>query len=132
VRERPHEPVRRDAEAALVEGDEAYDVAVARPQLRLTERSNPLWLGGVHHQMKESAIDERLECLHGNIGRILGVHLDNNDVAGHGCDGGIRCGGEFFLSLPRSRFFLAFSLGSLFLLFFSAPAALAMARRGRC
>ena len=35
VRERPHEPIHRDTEAALMKGDEAHDVTVARPQLRL-------------------------------------------------------------------------------------------------
>ena len=97
-----------------MKGDEAHDVAVARPRLWLAVRSNPLWPGGVCHQAKESAIDKRLNHLLSDIRRIPGVRLDNDDVAGHGCDGGIRCGDEFLLSLPRSRFFLAFSLGSLF------------------
>ena len=114
MRERPHEQIRRDAKAALLKGDEAYDVAIAGPRLSLTVRSNPLWPGGVCHWAKESAVDKRLKHLLGDIRWILGVRLDNDDVAGHGCDGGIGCGGEFFLSLPRSRFFLAFSLGLLF------------------
>ena len=80
----------------------------------LAVRSNPLQPGGVCHRAKESAVDKRLKHLLSDIRRIPRVRLDNNDVAGHGCDGGIRCGGEFFLSLPHSRFFLAFSLGSLF------------------
>ena len=113
VRERPHESIRWDVEAALVKGDEAHDVAVARPRLWLAVRSNPLRPGGVRHQTKESAVNKRLERLHGNIGRILGVHLDNNDVAGHEGDGGIRCGGEFF-SLSHTLAFSRFILGSLF------------------
>ena len=113
VRERLHEPIRRDAEAALVKGDEAHDVAVARPRLWLAVQSDPLWLGGVRHRTKESAVDERLECLHGNIGRIPGVRLDNNDVADHECDGGIGCGGEFF-SLSHALTFSHFLPSSLF------------------
>ena len=84
VRERPQEPVRRDAEAALVEGDEAYDVAVARPRLRLAVQSNPFWPGGVSHRAEEPTVDKRLEHLFGDVRRIPGVRLDNDDVAGHG------------------------------------------------
>ena len=131
VRERPHEPVRRDTEAALVEGDEAHDVAVAGPQLRLTVRSNSLRPTRVCHRAEQSTVDKRLEHLLGDVRRIPGVRLDDNDITGPRCARGIRCGGESFLSLPRSHLFLASSLGSLFLLSFSALAALATARRGR-
>ena len=42
VRERPHEPVYRNAEATLVKGYEAHNIAVAWPRLRLARWSNPL------------------------------------------------------------------------------------------
>ena len=106
VRERPHESVRRNAKAALVKGQEAHDITVARPRLQLAQRSDPLRPVGVHHRTKESAVDKRLKHLHDDVRWIPRVRLDDNDVAGHGCGEGIECGGEFFLSLPRSRFFL--------------------------
>ena len=37
VWERPHEPVHRKAEAALMKRHEAHDVTVARPWLRLAQ-----------------------------------------------------------------------------------------------
>ena len=58
VPERPHEPVRQNAEATLMKGDEAHDVTIARPRLWLTRRSDPLRPVGVRHRMKESIIDE--------------------------------------------------------------------------
>ena len=116
VRERSHESVRRNAEAALVEGDEAHDVTVVGPRLQLAERSNPLRPARVCHRAEESTVDKRLEHFLGDVRWIPRVRLDNDDVAGHGCDGGIGHGGEFFFSPPPtlSLFFLAFPLGSLF------------------
>ena len=103
VRERPHESVHRNAEAALVKGYEAHDVTVARPRLWLGRRSDPLWPVGVRHRTKESAVDERLKHLHGDVRWIPRVCLDDNDVTGHECGGGFKCGGEFVsLSLSRS------------------------------
>ena len=122
VRERPHEPIRRDAEAVLVKGDEAHDVTVARPQLWLTRRSDPLRPVGVRPQRKEFAVDERLKHLHGDVRWIPRVCLDDNDVAGHECGGGFECGGEFVS--------LSLSLAHPSPFFFPAPAALAMARWG--
>ena len=67
MRERPHEPIRRDAKAALMKGDKAYDIAVAGPRLSLAVRSNPLRPGGVCHRAKESTIDKRLKHLLGDV-----------------------------------------------------------------
>ena len=60
VRELPHEPVRRQAEAALMEGHKAHDVAIAWPWLWLVPRSNPLWPVGVGDRAEETVVDERL------------------------------------------------------------------------
>ena len=58
VWERPHEPVRRQVEAVLVEGYEAHNVAVMWPQLRLTRRSNPLQPVGVGDWVEETVVDK--------------------------------------------------------------------------
>ena len=58
VRERPHEPVHRQAKTTLVKGHEAHDVAIAWPQLWLAPRSNPLWSVGVGNWAEEAVVDE--------------------------------------------------------------------------
>ena len=63
MRERPHEPVRRHAEATLVEGHEAHDIAITWPRLRLAPWSNPLWPVGVGDRVEETIVDERLQRL---------------------------------------------------------------------
>ena len=59
--ERPHEQIRRQAKATLVEGHEAHDVAIAWPRLWLVPRSNPLRSIGVGDRAEETIIDERLQ-----------------------------------------------------------------------
>ena len=101
VRERPHESVYRQAEAALVKGHEAHDVAVAWPRLWLARRSDPLRPVGVGNRTENATVDERLERLHGDVGLIPRVRLNDNG-AGHGCDGENDYDGETLsLSLPR-------------------------------
>jgi len=106
VRERPHEPVRRKAEAALVKRHKAHDVAVVGPRLRLTRRSDPLRPIGVGNRTKKPTVDERLKHLHGDVGWTPRVRLDDNNVTGHECGGGFDYGGESLslrlASLPSS------------------------------
>ena len=106
VRERPHEPVRRKAEVALVKRHEAHDVAVAGPRLRLTERSDPFRPIGVGDRAEKAIVDERLQHLHGHIGQIPRVRLDDNNVAGHECGGRLDYSGES----PSLSLFLSLSL----------------------
>jgi len=60
VRERPHELVRRQTEASLVENDEAHHVAITWPRLRLAPRSDPLRPIGVGDWAEKTSIDKRL------------------------------------------------------------------------
>ena len=64
VRERPHELVRRQTKASLMENDKAHHVAVTWPRLRLAPRSNPLQPIGVSDRAEKTSIDKRLQHLH--------------------------------------------------------------------
>ena len=117
VRERPHELVYRQAETTLVEGHEAHDVAIAWPRLRLAPQSNPLWPIGVGDRAEKTIIDERLQRLHGHIGRTPRIRLEDNSATCHGC--GRRCdnGGNTCLHLLS----LSLSLSCLLPLLPSSP-----------
>ena len=87
MRERPHEPVRRQAEAALVEGHEAHDVAITWPWLWLAPRSNPLRSVGVGDRAEETIIDKRLQRRHGHVGWTPRIRLEDNSATSQGCGG---------------------------------------------
>jgi len=84
MREHPHESVRRHAETTLVERDEAHDIPFAWPWLPLGQRSNPLRPVGVGDRTKKAVVDERLQHLHGHVGRLPRIRReDDRRTAGH-------------------------------------------------
>ena len=106
MRECPHELVRRHAKATLVEGHEAHDVAIAWPRLLLAHQSNPLWTGGVGNRVEEAVIDERLQHLHGHVGRSTRIRLNDNSATAHECGGNVATAVRLAPSLSSSPFSL--------------------------
>ena len=83
MRERQHELVCWEAETVLVKRHEAHDIPVAWPRLRLARRSNPLWPVGVGNRAEKAVVDERLQRLHGHVGRTPRIRREDDRAAGH-------------------------------------------------
>ena len=96
-----------------MEGHEAHNVTIAWPRLWLASWSDPLRPVGVGNRMEKTVVDERLERLHGYIELTPRVHLDDNNVTGHECDGGFDYGGESLSLSLRLASLPSSSQGSL-------------------
>jgi len=83
VRERPHELVRWQAKASLVEDDEAHHVAITWPRLRLIPRSNPLRLVRIGDRAEETGVHQRLQLLHGDVRPLPGIRREDDRTASH-------------------------------------------------